>query len=155
MKPHRCMRTPEIRRCATLKDYHFANGNRADARVGSMRLKVAFFDRDAFRASRIATSSTPLAALRKRSTIRITITAAPPAGIQRAEPDGANHRLACPALFAKIFSFPSDPNHLHICRRLVPLEGRLAIVTDAGRDAVDADVPITNGAEADGEAVWS
>jgi hypothetical protein len=37
----------------------------------------------------------------------------------------------------------------------VPLEGRLAIVTDAGRDAVDADVPITNGAEADGEVVWS
>jgi hypothetical protein len=34
-------------------------------------------------------------------------------------------------------------------------EGRLAIVTDAGRDAVDAEVPITNGAEADGEAVWS
>ena len=39
--------------------------------------------------------------------------------------------------------------------RLVPLEGRLAIVTDAGRDAVDADVPITNGAKADGEVVWS
>ena len=34
-------------------------------------------------------------------------------------------------------------------------EGRLAIVTDAGRDAVDADAPITNGAEADGEVVWS
>ena len=29
------------------------------------------------------------------------------------------------------------------------------IVTNAGRDAVDADVPITNGTEADGEAVWS
>ena len=29
------------------------------------------------------------------------------------------------------------------------------IVTNAGRDAVDADVPITNGIEADGEAVWS
>jgi hypothetical protein len=40
-------------------------------------------------------------------------------------------------------------------RRLVPLEGRLAIVTDAGRDAVDVDAPITNGAEADGEDVWS
>ena len=57
--------------------------------------------------------------------------------------------------FAKIFPFPFGPNHLHISRRLVPLRGRLAIVTDAGRDAVDADVPITNGAEADGEAVWS
>jgi hypothetical protein len=37
----------------------------------------------------------------------------------------------------------------------VPLEGRLAIVTDAGRDAVDADMSITNGTEADGKAVWS
>jgi hypothetical protein len=36
-----------------------------------------------------------------------------------------------------------------------PTEGRFAIVTDAGRDAVDADVSITNGAEADGEVVWS
>ena len=36
-----------------------------------------------------------------------------------------------------------------------PIEGRFAIVTDAGRDAVDADAPITNGAEADGEGVWS
>jgi hypothetical protein len=34
-------------------------------------------------------------------------------------------------------------------------KGRLAIVTDAGRDAVDVDVPITNGTEADGEDVWS
>jgi hypothetical protein len=36
-----------------------------------------------------------------------------------------------------------------------PIEGRFAIVTDAGRDAMDADAPITNGAEADGEGVWS
>ena len=63
--------------------------------------------------------------------------------------------LSRPAPIAKIFLFPSEANHLFICRCLVPLEGRLAIVTDAGRDAVDADVPITNGAEADGEAVWS
>jgi hypothetical protein len=35
------------------------------------------------------------------------------------------------------------------------LEGRFAIVTDARRDAVDADVPITNGAEAYGKDVWS
>jgi hypothetical protein len=32
---------------------------------------------------------------------------------------------------------PAVPSHT---------EGRLAIVTNAGRDAVDADVPITNGA---------
>jgi hypothetical protein len=36
-----------------------------------------------------------------------------------------------------------------------PTEGRFAIVTDAGQDAVDADAPITNGAKADGEVVWS
>ena len=36
-----------------------------------------------------------------------------------------------------------------------PTEGRFAIVTDAGRDAVDADALLTNGAEADGEGVWS
>jgi hypothetical protein len=36
-----------------------------------------------------------------------------------------------------------------------PTEGRIAIVTDAGRNAVDADALLTNGAEADGEVVWS
>jgi hypothetical protein len=36
-----------------------------------------------------------------------------------------------------------------------PTEGRFAIVTDAGRDAVDAEAPITNGVDADGKAVWS
>ena len=34
-------------------------------------------------------------------------------------------------------------------------EGRLAIVTNAGRDAVDADVLWTNSTKADGEVVWS
>ena len=34
-------------------------------------------------------------------------------------------------------------------------EGRFAIVTSVRRDAVDADAPLTNGAEADGEVVWS
>jgi hypothetical protein len=38
----------------------------------------------------------------------------------------------------KYFLFSSDPNHILIRRRPVPHEGRLAIVTDAGRDAVDA-----------------
>jgi hypothetical protein len=33
--------------------------------------------------------------------------------------------------------------------------GRLAIVTDAGRDAVDAAVLLTNSTMADGEVVWS
>src|SRR5258708_4800882 len=46
--------------------------------------------------------------------------------------------LPCPAPFAKIFLFLADPNHFYIPCRLVPLEGRIAIVTDAGRDAMDA-----------------
>jgi hypothetical protein len=32
--------------------------------------------------------------------------------------------------------------------------GAIAIVTNAGRDAVDADVLLTNGTGADGEVVW-
>jgi hypothetical protein len=55
----------------------------------------------------------------------------------------------------KIFRFSFDPNHFTYCRRLVPLEGRIAIVTDAGRDAVDVAVSLTNGTQADGEDVWS
>jgi hypothetical protein len=35
------------------------------------------------------------------------------------------------------YRFPFDPNHLTYIRCPVPPEGRLAIVTDAGRDAVD------------------
>ncbi len=44
----------------------------------------------------------------------------------------------CPAPFAKIFPFPLYPNQIYMHRRPTPLEGRIAIVTDAGRDAVDA-----------------
>jgi hypothetical protein len=38
----------------------------------------------------------------------------------------------CPALFAKIYPFSPDPNHLHIPVRPASLEGRFAIVTDVG-----------------------
>jgi hypothetical protein len=49
----------------------------------------------------------------------------------------------------------ADPNQQYI--DLVPsrYEGRFAIVTSAGWDAVDVDVPLTNGADAYGEVVWS
>jgi hypothetical protein len=60
----------------------------------------------------------------------------------------------CLAPHAKIFLFFRNENQT-ICSQSRPTEGRFAIVTDAGRDAVDADVPITNGADADGEDVWS
>jgi hypothetical protein len=39
--------------------------------------------------------------------------------------------------FSEILFFTSDPNHLHIIA-VHPTEGRIAIVTDAGLDAVDA-----------------
>src|SRR5450432_1015288 len=39
--------------------------------------------------------------------------------------------------FPKIFSFRFDPNHFYIFP-VHPTEGRIAIVTDAGLDAVDA-----------------
>jgi hypothetical protein len=37
-----------------------------------------------------------------------------------------------PVLFAKIFPFQPDPNHLYIPRVPPPFEGRFAIVTDVG-----------------------
>jgi len=70
-------------------------------------------------------------------------------------PDGQISDLPVQPPFAKIFRFPRRANHLYKFAPSRPTEGRLAIVTDAGRDAVDADALLTNGAEADGEVVWS
>jgi hypothetical protein len=42
---------------------------------------------------------------------------------------------SCPKKYSH---FPFDPNHFYIRRRSVPMQGRIAIVTDAGRNAVDA-----------------
>jgi hypothetical protein len=44
----------------------------------------------------------------------------------------------CPVPSQKIFRFAADPNQIHNSRHPVPTEGRFAIVTDVGRDAVDA-----------------
>jgi hypothetical protein len=44
-----------------------------------------------------------------------------------------------------VYPLPSRPSQ----------QGRFAIVTDVGRDAMDADALLTNSAEADGEVVWS
>ena len=46
--------------------------------------------------------------------------------------------ISCLAPLEKIFCFVPDPNQFTDLHRPVPLEGRIAIVTDAGRDAVDA-----------------
>jgi hypothetical protein len=67
------------------------------------------------------------------------------------EPDQRD--LGRPVLFAKIFQFPSDPNHLHISHIPARTEGRFAIVTNVEqgmrmrlrRTALNAD----------GEVVWS
>ncbi len=54
----------------------------------------------------------------------------------------ANHfvfsEMACPAPFAKIFSFVSDPNQFTDSTVSFRSEGRSRVVTSAGRDAVDA-----------------
>jgi hypothetical protein len=57
----------------------------------------------------------------------------------------------------RISEFCLTTQKLWIIRIAVPShsKGRIAIVTDAGRNAVDADVPLTNGTEADGQVVWS
>jgi hypothetical protein len=43
----------------------------------------------------------------------------------------------------------------HIYRHPVPTRGASAVVTNEGRVAVDAEVPVTTGAEAYGKDVWS
>jgi hypothetical protein len=57
-------------------------------------------------------------------------------------------------LFQKDFSSPRTQIKI-ISAAVLSLRGALAIVTDAGQDAVDADVLQTSGTEADGEVVWS
>jgi hypothetical protein len=53
-------------------------------------------------------------------------------------PDGQINDFAVQPSSQKYFLFTSDPNHFTYPHRPVSPEGRLAIVTDAGRDAVDA-----------------
>src|SRR3984893_17291726 len=71
----------------------------------------------------------------------------------------ANQRCArgffCPALRAKIFRLTRRANQNYNCRHPVPHEGRRPSSRTLGWDAVDADVPMTNGTEAYGEVVWS
>ena len=51
----------------------------------------------------------------------------------------ANHPLVCPALFAKIFRFSADPNHLYNSRHPVPTRGALrGRHGRRERDAMDA-----------------
>jgi hypothetical protein len=55
----------------------------------------------------------------------------------------------------RIFRFRCRANQGHISCHPVPRRGASAIVTNVGQGAVDADAPLTNGADAYGEVVWS
>jgi len=55
----------------------------------------------------------------------------------------------------KKFSASQFPQITFLLPPSTPLEGRIAIVTDAGLDAMDAAALLTNSAKADGEVVWS
>ena len=70
-------------------------------------------------------------------------------------PSGIKLFLPVQSRAKKFPAFPFFANHFHNSPRPTPLEGRIAIVTDAGLDAVDAAALLTNGADADGEVVWS
>src|SRR6266404_3634577 len=81
--------------------------------------------------------------------------------------------ISCPAPFAKIFCFPLYPNQIYIPRRPVPQRGgsrssqarggmrwtrqRQARAGIAGRVLARerSNGELTNGADADGEVVWS
>ena len=56
---------------------------------------------------------------------------------------GKSGNIACPAPFAKTFRFSLEANHF-ISLVVSSHRGAIAIVTNAGRDAVDADVLLTN-----------
>jgi hypothetical protein len=68
-----------------------------------------------------------------------------PKSAVRNDPTGKS-LISCPAPWQKIFWFSEDANQLYILAVPSQTEGRLAIVTNAGRDAVDADALLTNGA---------
>jgi len=67
-------------------------------------------------------------------------------------------RVICPSCQFAADIFACDVGQITgmFPRVFCPHEGRFAIVTKRGAgDAVDVDAPLTNGAEADGEVVWS
>ena len=71
------------------------------------------------------------------------------AGLLRCARDDAGRavsQITCPAPNRKIFAFLSNAKHLPN-RAVSSHRGALAIVTDAGRDAMDANTPLTNCAE--------
>ena len=71
-----------------------------------------------------------------------------------------NHSMVSAAFRSgEISEFPNlflTNRYPRIINSTVPFpRGALAIVTNVGWDAVDAEVPLTNGADAYGEIVWA
>jgi len=62
--------------------------------------------------------------------------------------------VPCPVPPEKTFPYPADPNQIHNPRRPVPNEGRCATSGNVVRDAMDANVLVTNSTKADDEVVW-
>ena len=62
--------------------------------------------------------------------------------------------MACPAPFAKIFRFAPDPNHFYI-DHVLSHRGALRTSRTRGGMRWTRAAHVTNGADADGEVVWS
>jgi hypothetical protein len=76
--------------------------------------------------------------------------------VQRDLLNGIRLMLPVQSLLAKIFPFLFDPNHFYISRHPGPHRGAFRDRHGRrARDAMDADALLTNGADADGEVVWS
>jgi hypothetical protein len=70
-------------------------------------------------------------------------------------PDGQISEFPVQPLLQKYSDFPKAKSGVYPLPSRPSQQGRFAIVTDVGRDAMDADALLTNSAEADGEVVWS
>jgi hypothetical protein len=70
-----------------------------------------------------------------------------------ADPTGKSTKPVQPPL-QKYSDFPKTQISVELPPS-TPLEGRIAIVTDAGLDAMDAAALLTKSANADGKTVWS
>ena len=70
------------------------------------------------------------------------------------QPDGQITKSLSSPLRKNISVYPKCKSG-YMIRRLAPLKGRIAIVTNAGRDAWTRMVLLTRAPDADGKNVWS
>jgi hypothetical protein len=123
----------------------------------------------------IVRSSHASAMMSASSSVRLPSLALPaPADTPTGLPRRPKSPISCPAPFAKIFPFAAGPNQMHVHRCLVPIRGAIARRHErgagcGGRESVRrcqgmagrvdkarelTNGTRTNGALADGEAVW-